>query len=98
MVSWKFSQVADTQNNANLAAKLALVNYDTEGLDPPILTVEEAVEQSSFFDVPPFLYPQKVGDFSKGMAEADHKILSAEVHCFNCFPGLSLGPFHIFLT
>ncbi|KAL0435242.1 UNVERIFIED_CONTAM: Aldehyde oxidase 4 [Sesamum radiatum] len=69
--------VAETQKNANLAAKTALVEYDTEGLDPPILTVEEAVERSSFFDVPPYLYPQKVGDFSKGMAEADHKILSA---------------------
>ncbi|KAL0459046.1 UNVERIFIED_CONTAM: Aldehyde oxidase 4 [Sesamum latifolium] len=71
--------VAETQKNANLAAKTALVEYDTEGLDPPILTVEEAVERSSFFDVPPYLYPQKVGDFSKGMAEADHKILSAEI-------------------
>lgn len=71
--------VADTQKKANLAAKNALVDYDTEGLDPPILTVEEAVKQSSFFDVPPMFYPQKVGDFSKGMAEADHKILSAEI-------------------
>ena len=33
-----------------------------------------------FFEVPPFLYPKHVGDISKGMAEADHKILSAEVH------------------
>ncbi|KAL1552861.1 aryl-alcohol oxidase 3 [Salvia divinorum] len=71
--------VADTQKNANLAAKNAVVDYDTEGLDPPILTVEEAVERSSFYDVPPFLYPQTVGDFAKGMAEADHKILSAEI-------------------
>ncbi|KAK4482767.1 hypothetical protein RD792_009935 [Penstemon davidsonii] len=70
--------VAATQKNANLAAKMALVDYDTEGLDPPILTVEEAVQKSSFFDVPPFMHPAKVGDFSKGMAEADHKILSAE--------------------
>ncbi|KAK4407533.1 Indole-3-acetaldehyde oxidase [Sesamum angolense] len=71
--------VAESQKNANLAAKTALVEYDTEGLDPPILTVEEAVERSSFFDVPPYLYPQEVGDFSKGMAEADHKILSAKI-------------------
>ncbi|KAL0389243.1 UNVERIFIED_CONTAM: Indole-3-acetaldehyde oxidase [Sesamum calycinum] len=72
--------VAESQKNANLAAKTALVEYDTEGLDPPILTVEEAVERSSFFDVPPYLYPQQVGDFSKGMAEADHKILSAKLN------------------
>ncbi|KAL8548804.1 hypothetical protein ACS0TY_007901 [Phlomoides rotata] len=71
--------VADTQKNANLAAKGAQIDYDTDGLEPPILTVEEAVKQSSFFDVPPFLYPQQIGDFSKGMAEADHKILSAEI-------------------
>ncbi|KAL3828644.1 hypothetical protein ACJIZ3_017446 [Penstemon smallii] len=71
--------VAATQKNANLAAKMALVDYDTEGLDPPILTVEEAVQKSSFFDVPPFMHPAQVGDFSKGMAEADHKILSAEI-------------------
>lgn len=48
-------------------------------LEPPILTVEEAVRRSSFIDVPPFLYPKQVGDISKGMAEADHKIISAEV-------------------
>ncbi|XP_073140258.1 abscisic-aldehyde oxidase-like [Henckelia pumila] len=71
--------IGDTQKHANLAAKMAIVEYDTEGLDPPILTVEEAVERSSFFDVPPFLYPAKVGDFSKGMAEADHRILTAEI-------------------
>lgn len=76
--------VADSQKHANLAAKTALVNYDTEGLDPPILTVEEAVEKSSFFETPP---PSVVGDFAKGMTEADHKILSAEIklgsqYCF----------------
>ncbi|KAL2536001.1 indole-3-acetaldehyde oxidase [Forsythia ovata] len=71
--------VAETQKHANVAAKTALVDYDTESLDPPILTVEEAVKRSSFFDVPPFLYPEKVGDFSEGMAEADHKILNAEI-------------------
>lgn len=62
---------------------MARVDYDTEGLDPPILTVEEAVEKSSFIDIPPFLKPQEVGDFSKGMAEADHQILSAEVLVVN---------------
>ncbi|CAA0805958.1 Abscisic-aldehyde oxidase [Striga hermonthica] len=71
--------VAETQKKANLAAKTAVIDYDTEGLDPPILTVEDAVERSSFIDIPPFIYPAKVGDFSKGMAEADHKILSAEI-------------------
>ena len=62
-----------------MAAELVVVEYDTEGLDPPILTVEEAVEKSSYFEVPPFATPKEVGDFSKSMAEADHTILSAEV-------------------
>ncbi|XP_022898972.1 indole-3-acetaldehyde oxidase-like [Olea europaea var. sylvestris] len=71
--------VAEAKKHANMAAKTALVDYDTESLDSPILTVEEAVKRSSFFEVPPFLYPEKVGDFSEGMAEADHKILNAEI-------------------
>ncbi|KAH0730837.1 hypothetical protein KY285_001744 [Solanum tuberosum] len=71
--------VADSQRSADVAARTALVEYDTENIDSPILTVEDAVEKSSFIQIPPFLYPKQVGDFSKGMAEADHKILSAEV-------------------
>ncbi|KAG5064523.1 hypothetical protein GLYMA_02G272200v4 [Glycine max] len=71
--------VADTQKLADMAANSAVVDYDNENLEPPILSVEDAVERSSFFEVPPFLYPKHVGDISKGMAEADHKILSAEM-------------------
>ena len=56
-----------------------MVDYDLENLEPPILSVEEAVKRSSLFEVPPMFYPKQVGDISKGMAEADHKILSAEV-------------------
>ena len=56
-----------------------MINYGTEDLEPPILSVEEAVKRSSFFEVPPYLYPKPVGDISQGMAEADHKIISAEV-------------------
>ncbi|GLT38977.1 hypothetical protein SLA2020_131890 [Shorea laevis] len=71
--------VADTQKIADVTANDALVDYDIENLEPPILSVEQAVERSSFYEVPPFLYPKAVGDVSKGMAEADHKILSAEI-------------------
>ncbi|XP_077247687.1 putative aldehyde oxidase 4 [Tasmannia lanceolata] len=71
--------IAETQRYANMVANLATVDYDTENLEPPILTVEEAVERSSFFEVPSFLSPKHVGDLSEGMAEADHKILSAEI-------------------
>ncbi|KAK9727101.1 hypothetical protein RND81_05G257800 [Saponaria officinalis] len=71
--------VADSQKHADIAATIAIVEYDTENLDPPILTVEDAVERSSFFDIPPFACPEPVGDFAKGMAEAEHKIISAEI-------------------
>ncbi|KAK7276556.1 hypothetical protein RIF29_17699 [Crotalaria pallida] len=71
--------VADTQKVADMAANSAVVDYDIENIEQPILSVEDAVESSSFFEVLPFLYPKYVGDISKGMAEADHKILFAEM-------------------
>ncbi|KAF3439511.1 hypothetical protein FNV43_RR17789 [Rhamnella rubrinervis] len=71
--------VADTQKHADMAANCAVVEYGMEDLESPILSVEEAVRRSSFFEVPPLLYPNPVGDISKGMAEADHKIISAEI-------------------
>ncbi|XP_037477157.1 indole-3-acetaldehyde oxidase-like [Triticum dicoccoides] len=71
--------VAETRNFANIAAKRAVVNYSTETLDSPVLSIEEAVRRCSYFETPPFLLLQNVGDFSKGMEEADQKIYSAEV-------------------
>ncbi|KAG2631808.1 hypothetical protein PVAP13_2NG048200 [Panicum virgatum] len=71
--------IAETQRFANIAAKQAVVDYSTENLDAPILSIEDAVRRCSYFETPPFLLPQKIGDFSKGMAEADQKIYSAEV-------------------
>ncbi|XP_062190776.1 indole-3-acetaldehyde oxidase-like [Phragmites australis] len=71
--------IAETQRLANIAAKRAVINYSTENLDTPVLSIEEAVKRCSYFETLPFLLPQKIGDFSKGMAEADQKIYSAEV-------------------
>ncbi|CAH2065523.1 unnamed protein product, partial [Thlaspi arvense] len=71
--------VADTQRHADTAANLAVVEYETEDLDPPVLSVEDAIKKSSMFEIYPFLYPQQVGDTSKGMAEADHRILSSQI-------------------
>ncbi|XP_060963459.1 indole-3-acetaldehyde oxidase-like [Cannabis sativa] len=71
--------VADTQKHADVAAELAVVDYGVEDLEPPILCVEEAVRRSSFFEVPSSVYPKQVGDASKNMAEADHKIISAKI-------------------
>ncbi|CAL5066944.1 unnamed protein product [Urochloa decumbens] len=71
--------IAETQRFANIAAKEAVIDYSTENLDAPILSIEDAVRRCSYFETPPFLLPQNIGDFSKGMAEADQKIHSAEV-------------------
>ncbi|XP_060170009.1 aldehyde oxidase 4-like [Lycium barbarum] len=71
--------VAKSQRSADVAARTAVVEYDIEDTDSPILTVEEAVERSSFLQGPLSLNTEPIGDFSKGMAEADHKILSAEL-------------------
>ncbi|CAH8341865.1 unnamed protein product [Eruca vesicaria subsp. sativa] len=71
--------VADTQKHADRAAKLAVVEYDIKNLEEePILTVEDAVKRSSFFEVHPMFYPEPVGDVLHGMKEADRKILLAE--------------------
>ncbi|TVU39658.1 hypothetical protein EJB05_13089 [Eragrostis curvula] len=71
--------IAETQRYADMAAKQVVVEYDMADLNTPILTMEQAVQNNSYFDVPAVLYPKQIGDFSKGMAEADHKILSTEV-------------------
>lgn len=62
-----------------MAAKQAVVEYSMDNLGPPILSIEDAIEHSSYFNIPPMLSPKEVGNFSKGMAEADQKIESAEV-------------------
>ncbi|KAJ7960367.1 putative Aldehyde oxidase [Quillaja saponaria] len=71
--------IADTQKHADMAANSAVIDYDMENLESPILSVEEAVKRASLFEVPPILYPKHVGDIEKGLAEANHKILSAEI-------------------
>ncbi|XP_023533499.1 indole-3-acetaldehyde oxidase-like isoform X1 [Cucurbita pepo subsp. pepo] len=71
--------VADTQKHADTAADFAVVDYDIDDLEAPILSVESALERSSFFEVPAFLYPEQVGDMSKGMTEADHHIKAAQI-------------------
>nr|CAB3492933.1 unnamed protein product [Digitaria exilis] len=71
--------IAETQKYAYMAAEQADVEYSTENLQPPILTIEDAIQRNSYFQTPPFLAPKPVGDYNQGMSEADHKIISAEV-------------------
>ncbi|KAK1402369.1 hypothetical protein POM88_001974 [Heracleum sosnowskyi] len=42
---------AETHKLADRDASLSIVDYDIDNLDPPILTFEEAVEKSSFFEI-----------------------------------------------
>jgi len=79
-VGFSITQIAQTQKYAYMAAKQAVIEYSTENLQPPILTIEDAIQRNSYFQTPPFLAPKPVGDYNQGMSEADHKILSAEVH------------------
>ena len=62
-----------------MAAKQAVIEYSTENFQPPILTIEDAIQRNSYFQTPPFLAPKPVGDYNQGVFEADHT-LSAEVH------------------
>uniref|UniRef100_I1QSH6 aldehyde oxidase n=1 Tax=Oryza glaberrima TaxID=4538 RepID=I1QSH6_ORYGL len=71
--------IAETQKYAYMAARQAVIEYNTENLQPPILTVEDAVQHNSYFQVPPFLQPKPIGDFNQAMSEADHKIIDGEV-------------------
>lgn len=80
-----YLQVADSQKRADVAASLVVIDYDTNNLVSPILSVEEAVERSSLFEVPSYLRSQPVGDITKGMAEAEHKILGSKVVSFKTY-------------
>ncbi|GJY85266.1 retrotransposon protein, putative, ty1-copia subclass [Tanacetum coccineum] len=53
--------VADTQKIADVAAGTAVIGYNMEDLESLILTVEQAIGRSSFFEVPSILYPSQVG-------------------------------------
>ncbi|CAE6113271.1 unnamed protein product [Arabidopsis arenosa] len=71
--------VADSQKHADIAANLVMIDYDTKDLEPPILSLEEAVKKFSLFEVPPPLRGFPVGDITKGMDEAEHKILGSKI-------------------
>lgn len=62
--------IAESQKTAQRAARLVKVVY--EDLTPIIVTLEDAIEQKSFFPN----YPQTIeyGDYKKAFADADHLI------------------------
>ena len=56
---------------------MVTVEYEVQEL--PILGIEDAVERDSFFVIQGFPSKKSVGDTEKGLLEADHRILNAEV-------------------
>ncbi|KAE8795471.1 putative aldehyde oxidase 2 [Hordeum vulgare] len=58
----------------NIGIVRSNIEYSTENLEPPILTIEDAIQHNSYFHDPPYFAPQPAGDFDQAMSEADHKI------------------------
>lgn len=77
-------QVADTAEHAWKAAAKVIVGYDTTTVGPPVLSVEDAINQNSYHQLhwlaSNSMYP--VGDIVNGFAGADLIIEGAEVHMF----------------
>ncbi|XP_075451587.1 xanthine dehydrogenase/oxidase isoform X2 [Ascaphus truei] len=65
--------VADTKENAQRAAKAVTISYEDL---TPIITIQEAIEQKSFY--PPVKKIEK-GNIQQGFDEADHTI-EGEIH------------------
>jgi xanthine dehydrogenase molybdopterin-binding subunit B len=77
-------QVADTAEHARKAAAKVVVGYDTTMVGPPVLSIEDAINQNSYHQLHWLalnsMYP--VGDILNGFAGADLIIEGAEVHMF----------------
>ncbi|KAI5083886.1 hypothetical protein GOP47_0000055 [Adiantum capillus-veneris] len=69
--------VADSPEHAKQAAAKVRVEYEVES--SPILSVEEAEANNSFFPKSFFPFRFSVGDIETGFLEADHKITDGEV-------------------
>jgi xanthine dehydrogenase/oxidase len=78
--------LADSQRHAcagALALQASGITYNPVPSEKPILTLEEAIEQKNFFDLPsgaPFAMSKGNPDIDKALDSAPHK-LSGTVHC-----------------
>lgn len=64
------------------------VEYNTSSVGPPVLTVEDAVARGSTFPVHMYMAnaTKGVGDYAKGLSEADLVIENFQVHsCVQCY-------------
>lgn len=71
--------MADTPENARLAASKVQIEYDCESVGPPVLTWQQAEENNSFFPPPIPAFLPKYGDFESTFQQAENKIHEAEV-------------------
>ncbi|EFJ19456.1 hypothetical protein SELMODRAFT_419183 [Selaginella moellendorffii] len=74
--------IADTLRNAKAAAGKVVIDYDTESVGSPVLTMEEAVARGELHEIPQFckdVMKDKHGNVAEEMAKASLKIENAEV-------------------
>ncbi|XP_024538449.1 probable aldehyde oxidase 1 [Selaginella moellendorffii] len=74
--------IADTLRNAKAAAGKVVIDYDTESVGSPVLTMEEAVARGELHETPQFfkaMMKDKHGNVAEEMAKASLKIENAEV-------------------
>lgn len=63
-------QVADTYDNARLAAGKVKVDYDMHNLEAPVMTCEDAIAKNSMHpQIPPFK-PRPIGNVEESLREA----------------------------
>ncbi|XP_065883616.1 xanthine dehydrogenase-like isoform X2 [Dysidea avara] len=70
--------VADTQANADRAAKMVKIQYTSKG--KPILTVADAIQNNSFYDFPGEAQILTVGDAKGAISNSAHTI-SGNISC-----------------
>merc|ERR1711991_61435 len=67
--------VAEKQLLADMGSRLVNVTIDTSNAPAPILDIDTAIAQKSFYEnIPGTNYPQKTGDVDKGFANSEHTI------------------------
>lgn len=80
--------MADTYDHAKLAAERVHVKYDTQGVEAPILTIDDAIARNSIFPVPESLtskHHHYIGDPEKALAEAEFQVEGEVRKCTSWF-------------
>jgi len=66
--------LADTQQHANEAVQYVKVTY--KNIQTPVLTIQDAIDKSSYWDIPPSAYgsPVESGNINIGFAQSDYVV------------------------